>query len=175
MKIAVSSTGKDLNSKLETRFGRSDFFIVVETEDMSFQVFENDNKELSSGAGIQTAGFVASKGVEAIVTGNCGPKAMQALTAGNIEVFTVQGGTVREAVEAFNNRDLSGSAAPSAPGKSGVSPNGSGGNAGSCGGGRGMGGGGGRGMGGGGGRGMGGGGGRGMGGGGGQGQGGRRP
>ncbi|MEA2060383.1 MAG: NifB/NifX family molybdenum-iron cluster-binding protein [Thermodesulfobacteriota bacterium] len=171
MKIAVSSTGKDLNSKLETRFGRSDFFVVVETEDMSFQVFQNENKELNSGAGIQTASFVASKGVEAVVTGNCGPKAMQVLTAGNIELFTVQGGTVRQAVEAFKNRDTSASAAPSAAGKPGVSSGGSGGNTGTCP--CGKGGGGGRGMGGGG-RGMGGGGGRGMGGGGGQGQGGRR-
>ena len=170
MKIAVSSMGKDLNSQIEPRFGRSDFFIIVETEDMSFEAFDNESVGLSSGAGIQTASFISSKGVKAVLTGNCGPKAMQALTAGGIEVFTGESGTVKEAVERFKNGNLVSSSRATVAEKSGVQTTGSAGGAQpQGGGGRGMGGGGGRGMGGGGGRGMGGGGGRGMGGGGGRG------
>ncbi|MEA1968965.1 MAG: NifB/NifX family molybdenum-iron cluster-binding protein [Thermodesulfobacteriota bacterium] len=178
MKIAVSSMGKDLNSQIEPRFGRSDFFVIVETGDMSFEAFDNASIGLSSGAGIQTASFISSKGVKAVLTGNCGPKAMQALTAGGIEVFTGESGTVKEAVERFKNGALTSSASATVAEKSGVQGTGAaqsqggGGRGMGGGGGRGMGGGGGRGMGGGGGRGMGGGGGRGMGGGGGQGMGG---
>lgn len=172
MKIAVSSTGQELNSVVESRFGRCEFFVVVETENGSFKAFENDNRGLSSGAGIQAASFIASEGVEAVITGNCGPKAMQVLTAAGIDIFSVQGGSVSQVVEQFNNKTLSSLSGPSAAAKSGVGQDGeSGSTLPGPGGGRGMGGGG-RGMGGGG-RGMGGGG-RGMGGGGGQGMGGRR-
>ncbi len=61
MKIAISSTGKDLNSRIDPRFGRCAYFIVVETEDMSFEACENENIALSGGVGIQSASFIISK------------------------------------------------------------------------------------------------------------------
>ncbi len=169
MKIAVSSYGKDLNSQIDPRFGRCAYFLIVNTDDMSFEAFENKGVSLSGGAGIQAGQFVISKGAKAVITGNCGPKAEQTLSAAGVELFTGHSGSAIEALEKYKSAD------PTSPkkvksdeyqGKSGAAgytqgPNfdrGSG-----MGGGRGMGGGGGRGMGGGGG---GGGGGRGMGGGG---------
>ncbi len=59
MKIAVSATGNNLNSEINPRFGRCEYFIIVETDDMSFEAYENENNELSSGAGIQSASFVS--------------------------------------------------------------------------------------------------------------------
>ncbi len=177
MKIAVSSTGKDLNSQIDPRFGRCACFVIVETEDMRFKAFDNENIALSGGVGIQSASFISSHGVVAVLTGNCGPNAMKALSAAGIKVFTGQTGTVMEAVERYKNSGLQPSITATVPEKSGiggsevnsdVQPQGTGRGM-DGGGGRGMGGGGGRGMGGGGGRGMGGGGGRGMGGGGGRG------
>ncbi|MCD4778892.1 MAG: NifB/NifX family molybdenum-iron cluster-binding protein [Desulfobacterales bacterium] len=177
MKIAVSSYGKDLNSQIDPRFGRCAYFLIVNTDDMSFEAFENKGVSLSGGAGIQAGQFVVSKGAEALITGNCGPKAVQTLSAAGVELFTGHTGSVIEALEKYKSAD------PAAPkklksdeyqGESGPAgytqiPNfdrgsGMGGGRGSGGGGRGMGGGG-RGMGGGGGCGRGGGGGGGRGGG----------
>ena len=101
MKVAVSSTGKDLESQLDPRFGRCGYFIIVETEDMSFEAFENENVGMSGGAGIQSASFVSSKGAKAVLTGNCGPKAIHALTAGGLEVFTGLTGTIKDVVEKY--------------------------------------------------------------------------
>ena len=98
MRIAVSSTGMDLNSQIDPRFGRCAFFNIIETDDMSYEAFDNENINLSGGAGIQSGSFVASKDVKAVLTGKCGPKAMQTLVAAKIEVFTGQSGTVRGAV-----------------------------------------------------------------------------
>ena len=163
MKIAVSASGKDLDAPINQRFGRCDYFLIIDSDTMETQSFPNENGAQSSGAGIQAASFVISKGAEAVLTGNCGPKAMDVFAAENIAVYTGQAGTVRQAVEAFKNDRLAASS-PSkkdtpAPGNSQeprTPPAGRG-----MGGGRGMGKGGGRG----GGRGMGGGGGQGMGGG----------
>jgi hypothetical protein len=44
--------------------------------------------------------------VEAVITGNCGPNAVQTLSAAGIELFGGQSGTVREVVERFKNGSL---------------------------------------------------------------------
>ncbi len=182
MKLAISSTGRNLDAQIDPRFGRCSFLAIVDTDTMDLQVFDNESMNLNSGAGIQAASFVASKGVEAVLTGNCGPKAMQAFNEAGVKVFTGQTGTVKAAVERFQNNQITSTMTANVPEKQGLQSQAvpgtgqgmgmgtgqgmgrCGGGMGRCGGGRGMGGGGGRGMGGGGGRGMGGGGGMGMGG-----------
>jgi len=101
MKIVISSTGKDLDSQVDARFGRCPNFIFVETTDMSFEVIENDSSCRSSGAGINAAQLVASKKAIAVLTGDIGPKAEETLSIGKIEIFTGQYGTVREAIEKY--------------------------------------------------------------------------
>ena len=120
MKIAVSSTGNDLSSQIDSRFGRCAYFIIVETDDMSFEVFNNENIALGGGAGIQSAGFVSSKNVKAVLTGNCGPKAMQVFTTDGVEVFIEQTGTVREAVERYKKGNLQSSTGSNVPEKFGT-------------------------------------------------------
>ena len=106
MKLAISSSGKDLNSQLDPRFGRCAYFLIINPDDMSFEAFNNESAVLGGGAGIQSAQFVASKGVDAVITGNCGPNAVQTLTAAGVELFAGQTGTVREVVERFKKGQL---------------------------------------------------------------------
>ena len=106
MKIAISSSGKDLDSQVDPRFGRCAYFLIVETEDMSFEVFDNENIALGGGAGIQSAQFVASKGAKAVITGNCGPNAVRTLSVAGVELFVGQTGTVKEAIGKYKNGDL---------------------------------------------------------------------
>ncbi|MBW2252440.1 MAG: NifB/NifX family molybdenum-iron cluster-binding protein [Deltaproteobacteria bacterium] len=106
MKIAVSSSGKDLDSQVDPRFGRCAYFVIVETDDMSFEAFDNENVALGGGAGIQSAQFVASKGAKAVITGNCGPNAVQTLSVSRIDVFVGNSGTVREVIEKYTRGDI---------------------------------------------------------------------
>jgi len=106
MKIAVSSSGKDLDSQVDPRFGRCAYFVIVETDDMSFEAFDNENVALGGGAGIQSAQFVASKGAKAVITGNCGPNAVQTLSVSRIDVFVGNSGTVKEVIEKYTRGDI---------------------------------------------------------------------
>ncbi len=106
MKVAVSSSGKDLDSQVDPRFGRCAFFVIIETDDMGFESFDNENIALGGGAGIQSAQFVASTGAKAVITGNCGPNAMRTLSAAGVELFVGQAGTVRDAVERYKRGEL---------------------------------------------------------------------
>jgi len=106
MKIAVSSSGSNLDSQVDPRFGRCAYFVIVETDDMSFEAFDNENIALGGGAGIQSAQFVASKGAKAVITGNCGPNAVQTLSVSRIDVFVGNSGTVREVIEKYTRGDI---------------------------------------------------------------------
>ena len=106
MKVAVSSSGRDLDAQIDPRFGRCAYFIIVETDDMSFEVFDNENIALGGGAGIQSGQFVASKGAKTIITGSAGPNAVRTLSAAGVEVIVGQEGTVRKAIEDFKKRKL---------------------------------------------------------------------
>ena len=112
MKIAVSSSGNDLDSQIDPRFGRCAYFVIVETDDMSFEVFNNENIALGGGAGIQSAQFVASKGAGAVITGNCGPNAVQTLSASRVKVFVGQSGTVKEVIERYVGGDIESTITP---------------------------------------------------------------
>jgi len=106
MKIAVSSNGDNLDARLDPRFGRCAYFLVINPDDMSFEAFNNESAAQGGGAGIQAAQFLASQGVEAVITGNCGPNAVQTLSAAGAELFTGQAGTVKEVVEKFKKGSL---------------------------------------------------------------------
>jgi len=101
MKIAISSTGQDLAAKLDPRFGRCRYFLIIETDTMSFEVFDNDNAALGGGAGIQSAQFITAQGAQALITGQCGPNAMQTLSAAGVQVYAEPAGTVRGIVDKF--------------------------------------------------------------------------
>ena len=106
MRVAVSSSGPNLDSTIDPRFGRCPYFLLVETNDMSFKVFDNQSAGLGGGAGIQSAQFVVSKGAEAVVTGSCGPNAIQALSAAGTDVYLGNSGTVQEAVQKLKKGEL---------------------------------------------------------------------
>ena len=120
MKIAVSSSGKNLDAQIDPRFGRCSYFLVIDTEDMSYEAFGNENAALSGGAGIQSAQLVASKGVGVLITGHCGPNAVQALTAAGIKFYVGQTGTVREVVESYKNGILTPTTEANAPSHAGM-------------------------------------------------------
>ncbi len=113
MKVAVSSSGKNLDSQIDPRFGRCAYFLIVETDDMNFEVFDNENIALGGGAGIQSAQFVASKGVQAVITGNCGPNAVRTLSAAGVKLFVGQSGTVKETIGRYKSDELKSTDEPS--------------------------------------------------------------
>ncbi|MCK4784267.1 MAG: NifB/NifX family molybdenum-iron cluster-binding protein [Desulfobacteraceae bacterium] len=102
MKIAVTSTGTDLESEVDPRFGRAPYFLIVDSETFDFEALDNkENVNALKGAGIQAAGMVSNKGAEVLLTGFCGPNAFKVLKAAKIGVANNASGTVRDAVEAY--------------------------------------------------------------------------
>jgi predicted Fe-Mo cluster-binding NifX family protein len=120
MKVAVTASGKDLDASIDPRFGRCAYFMIVDTDSMHFEVFENENMNLGSGAGIQSAQFIAGKGGKVLITGNVGPNAARTLAAAGIQLIAGQTGTVRQAIENYKNGNLKPTTASNVPGHFGM-------------------------------------------------------
>ncbi len=107
MRIAITTSGAGLDAPVDPRFGRAKSFIIYDTDSGQWSVLDNaQNLNAAQGAGIQAATAVVNAGAEAILTGNCGPKAFRALLAGKVRVYTGVSGTVRQAIEQFRAGQL---------------------------------------------------------------------
>lgn len=113
MKVAVTSSGQNLEAPVDARFGRAPSFLIVDTETMNFEVIPNQqNLQAAQGAGVQAAAAVARLKPDAVLTGHCGPKAFSTLRAAGIPVFVNVTGTVRQAVENYKAGKLQSTKAP---------------------------------------------------------------
>jgi len=121
MKIAVSSTGKTLDSAVEVRFGRCPYFLIVNPATLEFEAIANANVELMGGVGIQSAQLIAEKGASVLLTGRLGPNAVKVLEQGGVRIVTGVSGTVLLAVQQFAAGSLK-----STPSATGASPGGQG-------------------------------------------------
>jgi predicted Fe-Mo cluster-binding NifX family protein len=107
VKIALTATGKDLDCDLDPRFGRAARFIIVDTDSLGFEIVENQqNLDLPQGAGIQAGKTVVETGAQALITGNCGPKAFKVLQQAGVEVYTGVQGKIGDLVARFREGRL---------------------------------------------------------------------
>lgn len=120
MKIGISATGPALDAEVNPRFGRCQYFIIVDPETMQFEAIENTSVMASGGAGISAAQMVASKGIEAVLTGNCGPNAYQVLSAAGIKVITGVSGKVQDVIQGYKSGQFQTGSQPNAPGHFGT-------------------------------------------------------
>lgn len=103
MKVAVSATGPSLDAEVDPRFGRCQYFIVADPATMEFEAVENSSAMAGGGAGISSGQTIASKGVEVVLTGNCGPNAYQTLSAAGVQIISGVSGRVRDVIEGYKS------------------------------------------------------------------------
>ena len=101
MQIAVSATDSTMDSQVDTRFGRCNYYVFVDTESGDVEVQENEAAMSGSGAGIQAAQFVVEQGADVVISGHLGPNAYQVLNAGDLKLYQASGMSVQEAVDAL--------------------------------------------------------------------------
>jgi predicted Fe-Mo cluster-binding NifX family protein len=119
MKVAITSSGDDLNSPVDRVFGRARRFVITDPEGTSVEVLENSqNVNAAQGAGIQAAEQIANKSIDVVLTGNVGPNAFRALDAVPIKVyqFGIDVLTVRDALIAWKEGRLQEVKAPTSKG-----------------------------------------------------------
>ena len=106
MKVAITSTGKELDSDLDRRFGRCAYFLVVDTESDDVEIVDNGAIAAGGGAGIAAAQQIIDRKVNALITGNLGPNAFHTLNAAGVEMYNSVPGKVSELLDKFKKGEL---------------------------------------------------------------------
>lgn len=102
-KICITAKGKDLEAEIDPKFGRSQYFLVVDPETLEYEVIENSNIEAVQGAGIQSAQLISSRDVGILLTGDCGPNAQKVLQSSGITVITGVSGKIKDALSKYKS------------------------------------------------------------------------
>ena len=111
MKVCITAQGATLESPAEDRFGRAPYFIVVESENGSFEAIKNPYADGSGGVGPKAAQVLIAHHVKALVSGQVGGNAREVLAAAGIAMYTYRaGGSVRDAFDRFSKNTLEQSA-----------------------------------------------------------------
>jgi predicted Fe-Mo cluster-binding NifX family protein len=104
MRIAVPSSGRTLESPVDPRFGRSPYFIIINTDTMEHHVLTNTR--ISAPGGVEAAQLVAKEEPDVVLAGALGPKSSKLLSQAGIKIIKGVSGTVKEAVADFMQREI---------------------------------------------------------------------
>lgn len=115
MKICITSEGQTLEDQVDPHLGRAVFFLLVDTDTMSCQAMPNEAGQAQGGAGVRAAEQIIRAGAKAVLTGHCGPHACRTLQAVGVEIYSGLSGTVRQALQAFQEGRLKPDSQPSGP------------------------------------------------------------
>jgi len=108
MKVAISSEEKNLDGKIAGAFGRCPYFLIVEIKEEKageFEAIENTGVDQASGAGISAAQLVAGKDIEAVITENVGPRALDVFEQFDIKIYRASG-LIKDALQKFIDNKL---------------------------------------------------------------------
>lgn len=87
MKLLLTTTLPDIHSEIDTRFGRGSCFLIVDSGTLEWKAFPNPAKASGGGAGLQAAQFAFDQKCDAVISGDFGPNAAEALTKAGIAMY----------------------------------------------------------------------------------------
>lgn len=100
MKVAISATGKDIESNIDARFGRAPFFLIIDTKTKEEQVIANTSIEHPSGVGVTVGNVVVREGIDAVITNDIGPLAFETFEQCGIKIYQAKG-KIKDAIQQF--------------------------------------------------------------------------
>ena len=105
MKVAITSTGNNPESKLDQRFGRCSYFVIYDTETKSTEYIPNPNKDAQEGAGPASVQIVASRNAQKIISGEFGIKIKSLLDSLKIQMIVLKQPekSIKEIIEMLTN------------------------------------------------------------------------
>ncbi len=108
MRLCITSSGSNLDSLVDPRFGRCLYFIFINSDDFEeIEVVKNEGINAIRGAGVQSAQTVIDHQAEAVITGNIGPNSFFILNSSKIKIFqSPSGEIVKKVISLFKEGKL---------------------------------------------------------------------
>lgn len=107
MKLFLTANGENLKNHIDESFGRSDFFLLYDTEDDSYEFIDNTHKDEQSAVGVSVAKEAINLGANAVISLNPGPRAFNLLKDAGIEVYHINSGAnLSDVIDSFIHNKL---------------------------------------------------------------------
>lgn len=90
MKTVISSSGNNINSAFDRRFGRAAWFCIYDEETGNIEFIQNENMNAQNGAGTKSAQKMVELNVKKVISGDFGPKAKDLLDKFHIQMVILQ-------------------------------------------------------------------------------------
>jgi len=119
MKIIITASSDQMDQPFNPRFGRAEYFILIDSETEKWEAFSNPAFQAHGGAGPQAVQFIAAYKPDVVISGRFGPNAYSALEASGIKTYIASAGTVREVLRQFKVGRLTQTSEASGPGMHG--------------------------------------------------------
>jgi predicted Fe-Mo cluster-binding NifX family protein len=105
MKIAITSNGNTLESKIDQRFGRCGWFVIYDSESKAMEFIPNPNRDVEEGAGPASVQLVASRNVGKVISGEFGVKIKSLMDSLKIQMIVVRDTekTINEVIDMLNH------------------------------------------------------------------------
>ena len=100
MKIILTTASPNMDANLDPRFGRAAYFLIIDSDTLSWQAVPNPGCSSPGGAGIHAAQYVTKEQAGAVISGKFGPNAASALKQSGIRMY--QFGLCRTPQEALD-------------------------------------------------------------------------
>jgi predicted Fe-Mo cluster-binding NifX family protein len=118
MKIILTTASLDIDAQLDPRFGRGAYFLIIDPDTLEWQAVPNPAISAPGGAGIRAAQFVTDQKCEAVISGDFGPNAYNALKAAGISMYLYGScRTVQEAIQRFKSGQIEPLVTPAGKGR----------------------------------------------------------
>ena len=106
MKIAIPATANNIDSEVCTSFGRTEFFLIYNTNDQSNFFLDNSAATSQGGAGIKAAQILVDEHVDVLITPRCGENAASVLLEANIAIYKAAGNNLKDNISACEQGKL---------------------------------------------------------------------
>ena len=107
MKVAISSTGREIDSNIYPKFERCPFFMIVNTKTKEEKVIVNKMRESSNEVGTTIANIALNEKIEAAITTDIGPSSFEIFERCEIKVYRAKG-KIKDAIKQFKKGKLPG-------------------------------------------------------------------
>ena len=108
MKIVIPSPDGDINGTIDSRFGRANYFIIIDYENGSIinhRAIQNPGATEVRGAGFIAAETVANQNPDILITPNLGPNSFNILSRTNIKIYQYYG-NIHDAINLLEENKL---------------------------------------------------------------------
>lgn len=96
-----------MEANISNHFGRTEFFLIWNSENEESVFINNDAMNAQGGAGIKAAQLLVDQNIDAIISPRLGQNAFEVINAADIKIYESEGKSLKDNLDKLKNGKLS--------------------------------------------------------------------